>query len=138
MGCSRSLPASSLPMFRRKGRWYPPRMPHDEVQVSVRMADRGEVGYRAICASVNGTEGSLGGAPVDFSVVSGPGVFGANGGPEKTLTTDEWGIAEVNWYPVQQRRSDPASEQAQVAVIRARCEDPRAREVRISVTQTGW
>ena len=33
-------------------------MPEDSIEVSVRMADRGEVGYRMVSASISSREGS--------------------------------------------------------------------------------
>ena len=113
-------------------------MPEAEIQISVRMADRGEPGFRAISASVSGTEGTVKDAPVHWVIAEGPGTIGMTGGPERILPTDEWGLAEINWYPVQQARTSPEAQVPQVARLVARCDDPRARSLTLAVTGSGW
>ena len=111
-------------------------MPEDTVEVSVRMADRGEVGYRMVSASISSREGSLAGAPVAFTIEDGPGALASSGGRERTVDSDEWGIAEVNWYPEQHPRSSPEAEQVQTVTIKAVCET--AAEVSLNVASPLW
>ena len=111
-------------------------MPEDTIEVSVRMADRGEVGYRMISASISSREGSLAGAPVAFTIVEGPGTLASSGGTERTVESDEWGIAEVNWYPEQHARSSPEAEVTQTVTIRAVCEN--AAQVDLNVASPLW
>ena len=111
-------------------------MPEDTIEVSVRMADRGEVGYRMVSASVSSREGSLAGAPVAFTIVEGPGTLASSGGTERTVESDEWGIAEVNWYPEQHARSSPEAEVTQTVTIRAVCES--AAQVDLNVASPLW
>ncbi len=111
-------------------------MPEDTIEVSVRMADRGEVGYRMVSASVSSREGSLAGAPVAFTIVEGPGTLASSGGTERTVESDEWGIAEVNWYPEQHARSSPEAEATQTVTIRAVCES--AAQVDLNVASPLW
>lgn len=111
-------------------------MPEDTIEVSVRMADRGEVGYRMVSASVSSREGSLAGASVAFTIVEGPGTLASSGGTERTVESDEWGIAEVNWYPEQHTRSSPEAEVTQTVTIRAVCES--AAQVDLNVASPLW
>ena len=111
-------------------------MAEDTIEVSVRMADRGEVGYRMVSASISSREGSLAGAPVAFTIVHGPGTLASSGGRERTVDSDEWGIAEVNWYPEQHQRSSPEAEVTQVVLIKAVCET--AAEVSLNVASPLW
>ncbi len=111
-------------------------MPEDTIEVSVRMADRGEVGYRMISASISSREGSLAGARVAFTIVEGPGTLASSGGTERTVESDEWGIAEVNWYPEQHVRSSPEAEITQTVTIRAVCES--AAQVDLNVASPLW
>ena len=111
-------------------------MPEDRIEISVRMADRGEVGYRMVSASISNREGSLGAAPVAFTIVDGPGTLASVGGRERTVDSDEWGIAEVNWYPDQHPRSSPEAEVVQTVTIRAVCET--AAGVSINVASPLW
>ena len=111
-------------------------MPEDTIEISVRMADRGEVGYRMVSASVSSREGSLAGAPVAFAIIKGPGTLASAGGTERTVESDEWGIAEVNWYPEQHPRSSPEAEATQTVTIRAVCES--AAQVDLNVASPLW
>lgn len=111
-------------------------MPEDTIEISVRMADRGEVGYRMVSASVSSREGSLAGAPVAFAIIEGPGTLASAGGTERTVESDEWGIAEVNWYPEQHPRSSPEAEATQTVTIRAVCES--AAQVDLNVASPLW
>ena len=111
-------------------------MPEDTIEISVRMADRGEVGYRMVSASISSREGSLAGAPVAFTIVEGPGTLASSGGRERTVESDEWGIAEVNWYPEQHARSSPEAEVTQTVKIRAVCES--AAQVDLNVASPLW
>ncbi len=111
-------------------------MPEDTIEVSVRMADRGEVGYRVMSASVSSREGSLAGAPVMFTIVDGPGTLSSSGGRERTVDSDEWGIAEVNWYPEQHQRSSPDAEAVQIVTIKAVCEV--AADVSLNIASPLW
>lgn len=111
-------------------------MPEDTIEISVRMADRGEVGYRMVSASISSREGSLAGAPVAFTIVEGPGTLASSGGRERTVESDEWGIAEVNWYPEQHARSSPEAEATQTVTIRAVCES--AAQVDLNVASPLW
>ncbi len=111
-------------------------MPEDNIEISVRMADRGEVGYRMVSASISSREGSLGGASVAFTIVDGPGTLASAGGRERTVDSDEWGIAEVNWYPDQHPRSSPEADIVQTVTIRAVCET--AAGVSINVASPLW
>ena len=97
-------------------------MPEDTIEISVRMADRGEVGYRMVSASISSREGSVAGAPVVFTIEVGPGTLASTGGRERTVASDEWGIAEVNWYPEQHPRSSPEADVTQTVTIKAVCE----------------
>jgi len=111
-------------------------MPEGRIEVSVRMADRGEVGYRMVSASISSREGSLAGAPVAFTIVDGPGTLASAGGRERTVNSDEWGIAEVNWYPEQHPRSSPEADVVQTVTIRAVCET--AAGVSLNVASPLW
>lgn len=111
-------------------------MPEDTIEISVRMADRGEVGYRMVSASISSREGSLAGAAVAFTIVEGPGTLASSGGRERTVESDEWGIAEVNWYPEQHARSSPEAEVTQTVTIRAVCES--AAQVDLNVASPLW
>ena len=111
-------------------------MPEDTIEVSVRMADRGEVGYRMVSASISSREGSLAGAPVAFTIENGPGTLASAGGRERTVDSDEWGIAEVNWYPEQHPRSSPEAEAIQTVTIKAVCET--AADVSLNVASPLW
>ena len=113
-------------------------MPEDTIEVSVRMADRGEVGYRMISASISSREGSLAGAPVAFAIVDGPGTLASSGGTERTVESDEWGIAEVNWYPEQHPRTSPEAEVTQTVTIRAVCEAEAAAQIDLNVASPLW
>ena len=113
-------------------------MPEDTVEVSVRMADRGEVGYRMISASVSSREGSLAGAPVAFEILEGPGALTQSGERERTVDSDEWGIAEVNWYPEQHPRSSPEAEAVQTVTVRASCRDGNAAQLDVNVASPIW
>ena len=113
-------------------------MPEDTVEVSVRMADRGEVGYRMISASISSREGSLAGAPVAFTIIEGPGALTQSGGRDRVVESDEWGIAEVNWYPEQHPRSSPEAEAVQTVTIRALCESEAAAQVDVNVASPIW
>lgn len=113
-------------------------MPQDTIEVSVRMADRGEVGYRMISASISGREGSLAGAPVVFTIEGGPGTLASSGGRERTVSSDEWGIAEVNWYPEQHSRSSAEAEETQTVIIRAVCDSDTAAQVDLNVANPLW
>ncbi len=111
-------------------------MPEDTIKISVRMADRGEVGYRMVSASISSREGSLASAPVAFTIVDGPGTLASSGGRERQVDSDEWGIAEVNWYPEQHPRSSPEAEVVQTVTIRAACETAAA--VSLNVASPLW
>ena len=102
-------------------------MPEDTIEVSVRMADRGEVGYRMVSASISSREGSLAGAPVAFTIEDGPGTLASAGGRQRTVDSDEWGIAEVNWYPEQHARSSPESRSRANGHHQSRLRDRRRR-----------
>jgi len=113
-------------------------MPEDTIEISVRMADRGEVGYRMVSASVSSREGSLAGAPVRFTIERGPGTLASSGGAQRTVDSDEWGIAEVNWYPEQHARSSPEAERTQTVTIRAVCDAETAAQVDLNVANPLW
>lgn len=113
-------------------------MAEDSIEVSVRMADRGEVGYRMVSASISSREGSLAGAPVEFTIEDGPGTLAASGGRVRTVDSDEWGIAEVNWYPEQHPRSSPEAEVVQTVTIRAVCGADDATQVALNVASPLW
>ena len=113
-------------------------MPEDTIEISVRMADRGEVGYRMVSASISSREGSLGGAPVAFTIVDGPGTLASTGGTERTVESDEWGIAEVNWYPEQHARSSPEAEVTQTVTIRAVCDSDVVAQLDLNVASPIW
>lgn len=121
---------SAFSKFRSAG------MPEDTIEVSVRMADRGEVGYRMVSASISSREGSLAGAPVAFTIEDGPGTLASAGGRERLVDSDEWGIAEVNWYPEQHARSSPEADVVQTVTIKAVCES--AAEVSLNVASPLW
>ena len=111
-------------------------MAQDTIEVSVRMADRGEVGYRMVSCSVSSREGSLPDAPVAFTILDGPGTLASAGGRERTVPSDEWGIAEVNWYPEQHARSSPEAAELQTVTIQAVCDS--AAEVSLNVASPLW
>ena len=113
-------------------------MPEDTIEISVRMADRGEVGYRMVSASISSREGSVAGAPVAFTIEVGPGTLASTGGRERTVASDEWGIAEVNWYPEQHPRSSPEAEVTQTVTIRAVCESDVVGRVDLNVASPLW
>ena len=113
-------------------------MPEDTIEISVRMADRGEVGYRMVSASISSREGSVAGAPVAFTIELGPGTLASTGGRERTVASDEWGIAEVNWYPEQHPRSSPEAEVTQTVTIKAMCESDVVGRVDLNVASPLW
>ena len=98
----------------------------------------GEVGSRTVAASIAGGEGAVQGVAVTFHIVEGPGTLLLSGAAERVVETDAWGIAEVNWYPVQHLRRAPEAAEAQIAVIHASCDDPRALRLSLNQAQSGW
>ena len=113
-------------------------MPEAEIEISVRMADPGEVGYRVVSAAVSTREGSVQGAPVAFRILDGPGSLTSSGDRERLVESDEWGIAEVNWYPLQHSRDTPEASETQTIRLQAACEADDIAGLELNYTDPLW